>query len=79
MIYIEIKTPRVLSMILMIIQAMSRGVTRGWVGVLMPTLGVYKNRGLGWTKQIWGGKPQHFFRYSTFCLLYLKSWWRPWL
>ena len=34
--------------------ASCRGVTRGWAGVLVPTLGFYKNRGLGWAKRIKG-------------------------
>ena len=28
-----------------------RGVKRGWSGLLVPTLGFYKNRVLGWTKK----------------------------
>ena len=49
---------------------MFRGVTRGWAGVLVPTLGFYKNSGLGWAKKIKGRQDPNFFhasRYSTFC------------
>ena len=46
-------------------------------GDLMPTLGFYKNRDLGWAKKIRIGKPPIFFhasRDSTLCLPYLISW-----
>ena len=59
-----------------IISFLSRGVNRGWAGVLLSTLGFYKIRVLGWAKKLRMGKFPIYLSFARFyfCIPYLKSW-----
>ena len=50
--------------------SMSRGVTRGWAGVLVPTLGFCKDWGLGWATKINGKQITHKISHFRAILLF---------